>query len=150
MKLAIGADHAGFALKEKMAAWLRSRAGGHHQVVDMGPHCADRVDYPDFAAKVGYAVAKKRVSKGILLCGTGIGMSIAANKVRGVRAGVVWNEKAAGLAAEHNNVNVLCLPARMVGPKKAQSMLRTFLTTPFGGGRHAKRVKKITQLDRCS
>ncbi len=150
MKLAIGADHAGFALKEKFITWLRSSKGGRHQIMDLGPTSADRCDYPDYAARVGRAVAHKRATKGILLCGTGIGMAIAANKIRGIRAGVVWNETAARLAAEHNGVNVVCLPARLVGFQKARSLVHTFLNTPFGGGRHARRVKKITRLDQCA
>ena len=150
MRLAIGSDHAGFEMKEKLIPWLRSPEGGNHKIVDLGPASPDRCDYPDFAAKVGRAVAQKRAAKGILLCGTGIGMAIAANKIRGIRAGVVWNDKSAGLAAEHNEVNVVCLPARMIGIKKAQSMLHVFLNTRFGGGRHARRIKKITQLDQCA
>src|SRR5579872_5150212 len=114
MRLAIGSDHAGFGLKEKIIPWLRSPEGGSHQIVDLGPATPERCDYPDYAAKVSRAVAQKRASKGILMCGTGIGMAIAANKIHGVRAGVVWNQTAAALAAEHNGANVICLPARMV------------------------------------
>ena len=150
MRLAIGSDHAGFEFKEKLIPWLRSPQGGRHQIMDLGSTSEERCDYPDFAAKVGRAVAQKRVSKGILLCGTGIGMAIAANKIRGVRAGVAWNVQSARMAAEHNNVNVLCLPARLVGLKKTQSMIHTFFNTPFGGGRHARRIRKITLLDQCA
>ncbi len=148
MRLAIGSDHAGFALKNKLIVWLRSPAGGRHQVADLGPATGGRCDYPDFAAKVGHAVARKRAAKGILLCGTGIGMAIAANKIRGVRAGVIWNKKTAELASEHNDVNVVCLPARMIRLKTARVLLKTFLATRFGGGRHAARVRKIIQLER--
>src|SRR5262245_52515658 len=111
MKLAIGADHAGFKLKGKLAQWLKTKAGGHHQLVDVGTVSEDSVDYPDFARDVARAVAAKKVSKGLLFCGTGTGMAIAANKVRGVRAGVAWSPEIAALAAEHNGANVLCVPA---------------------------------------
>ena len=147
MKLAIASDHAGFALKDTLIAWLRTPEGGHHAILDLGPVSADRCDYPDFAAKVGRAVAQKRASKGILICGTGIGMAIAANKIHGVRAAVIWNEDVAGLAAEHNAANVICLPARFLHIKKAATLVHRFLITPFGGGRHAPRVKKMMKLE---
>ena len=150
MKLAIGADHAGFKLKAQLANWLRTREGGHHQILDVGTATEERCDYPDFAAAVAHAVAHRRVSKGILVCGTGIGMAIAANKIHGIRAGVVWNTEIAGLAAEHNDVNVLCIPGRFTSLRKAQEMIHIFLTTPFGGGRHKRRIKKIQALDRCA
>lgn len=148
MKLAIGADHAGVRKKDRLAAWLRTAAGGRHGVRDVGTSGTGSVDYPDFAAAVGRAVASGRASRGILLCGTGIGMAIAANKIRGVRAAVAWNPVTAALAAEHNGANVLCLPSRFVRMKQAQQMIRAFLNTPFGGGRHLRRVKKINALDR--
>jgi ribose 5-phosphate isomerase B len=149
MKLAIGSDHAGVKLKAPLVRWLRSAGGGKHRVLDVGTFTEDSCDYPDFALAVAKAVAKKRAAKGILLCGTGIGMAIAANKVRGVRAAVVWNPEVAALAAEHNGANVICLPARYATLKSAQKMIRTFLTTPFGGGRHGRRVRKITAMDKC-
>lgn len=150
MRLAIGADHAGFTLKAKLARWLTTAAGGRHQVQDLGTWSSESCDYPDYATAVGRAVAKGRVSRGILFCGTGIGMAMTANKIRGVRAAVAWNPVTAALAAEHNGANVLCLPGRFLGFKTAQRMIRTFLKTPFGGGRHARRVRKITELDRCA
>ncbi len=149
MKLAVGSDHAGIHLKMKLVPWLKSAAGGRHQVIDMGTSDLTSVDYPDFAASVAKAVKSGRVSKGILMCGTGIGMSMAANKIHGIRAAVVWNEATAALAAEHNNANVLCLPGRFLATKKAQKMIKIFLKTPFGGGRHTRRVRKINQLERC-
>ena len=149
MKLAIGSDHAGFKLKGQLVNWLRDRAGGRHQILDVGTVSEDSSDYPDFAKEVAEAVVKKRVSKGILFCGTGIGMAMAANKIPGALAAVAWNPETAALAAEHNGANILCLPARMIGQKTAQKMIKAFLTTPFGGGRHARRVKKILALDRC-
>ena len=150
MKLAIGADHAGFKLKRRLMRWLRTRAGGKHQVLDVGTVSEDSVDYPDFAREVAQAVARKRAAKGILFCGTGIGMAIAANKVHGIRAGVAWNPKVAGLAAAHNGANVLCIPGRFTSLPKAKQIVKTFLTTPFGGGRHLRRVKKIQALDKCA
>jgi ribose 5-phosphate isomerase B len=149
MKIAIGSDHAGYKLKEKLILWLRSPAGGRRQVRDMGTHSEESCDYPDFAQAVAHAVANKRVSKGILICGTGIGMSMAANKVHGIRAAVVWNPEVAGLAAEHNDANVICLPARYATPRLAEKIVKTYLSTPFGGGRHLRRVRKMMKLERC-
>ena len=150
MNIAIGADHAGYRLKDKIAVWLKTASGGKHHVQDMGTHGPDSVDYPDYAAFVAKAVARKSASKGILFCGTGIGMAIAANKIHGIRAAVIWNETTATLAAAHNEANIICLPGRMIRTKKAQAMIRAFLRTPFGGGRHARRIRKISRLDRCA
>lgn len=150
MKLVIGADHAGFTLKSKVIAWLKSAAGGRHLVRDVGTCSLDSTDYPDFAADVARVVAKGGASRGLLLCGTGIGMAIAANKIRGIRAGVAWNPLTASLAAEHNHANVLCIPARFAGFKKTQAMISAYLKTAYAPGRHLRRVKKITALDRCS
>jgi len=149
MKLAIGSDHAGFKMKAQLLNWLRSPAGGNHKLLDVGTVSEESTDYPDFAKEVAEAVTKKRVSKGILFCGTGIGMAMAANKVHGALAAVAWTPETAGLAAEHNGANILCLPARFLGLKKTQAMIKRFLTTPFGGGRHGRRVKKILALERC-
>jgi len=150
MKLAIGSDHAGYRLKGQLVRWLRTADGGKHQILDVGTASEESCDYPDFARAVAEAVAKKRAAKGILLCGTGIGMAIAANKVHGIRAAVAWNPEVAGLAAEHNGANVICIPARYAGVREAKRILKCFLTTPFGGGRHARRVRKISQMDRCA
>ena len=109
MKLYVGADHAGFALKQELVAHAKAQG---HEVVDLGPPSADRVDYPDFAVKVSQAVAAEKAARGLLVCGTGIGMSIAANKVPGIRAAVVWNVESAKLASEHNAANVLAIGAR--------------------------------------
>jgi ribose 5-phosphate isomerase B len=146
MKLAIGSDHAGFEMRHALVAWLRTPEGGKHQVLDLGCGSPESCDYPDFAAAVARAVSAKRVSRGILICGTGIGMAMAANKVAGIRAAVAWTVEVAGLAAEHNKANVLCLPARFVSLKEAESMVHQFLTTPFGGSRHQRRVRKIDAL----
>src|SRR6266487_983977 len=120
MKLAIGADHAGFKLKWQLANWLRTAAGGKHQILDVGTASEESGDYPGCAREGAKAVAGKRVSKGILICGTGIGMAIAANKTRGIRAGAVWNTKIAALASEHNDVNVLCIPGRFANLRLAK------------------------------
>jgi RpiB/LacA/LacB family sugar-phosphate isomerase len=150
MRLLIGSDHAGFRLKSALVTWLRSRAGGRHSVRDVGCSSADSCDYPDFAFPVARGVARGQASRGILLCGTGIGMAIAANKVRGVRAAVCWSPRTAVLAAEHNRANIICLPGRLLRFPRAKVILRAYLRTPYGGGRHARRVRKITRLDRCS
>ena len=149
MKLVVGADHAGYRLKTKLLPWLRSAAGGRHQVRDVGSHGPESVDYPDFAAAVARSVKSGGAARGILLCGTGIGMAMAADKFHGIRAAVTWNPQTAALAAEHNHANVLCIPARFIGLKKAQAMLRAYLSTRYAGGRHARRVEKIKQLDHC-
>src|SRR6478609_52667 len=118
MRIAIGSDHAGYRLKSRLTPWLRSAAGGRHSVQDMGTVSLESCDYPDFAESVARAVKRGAAQRGILICGTGIGMAIAANKIAGVRAAVTWNPETAALAAEHNNANVLCMPARFVGTKK--------------------------------
>jgi ribose 5-phosphate isomerase B len=149
MKLAIGADHAGFEYKWQLVNWLRTSAGGSHQILDVGTGSEESTDYPDYAREVAKAVASKRVAKGILLCGTGIGMAMAANKIDGIRAAVVWDSKVAGLSVEHNEANVICVPARCISLPKAKQIIKAFLTTRFSGGRHARRVKKIMALEKC-
>lgn len=143
MHIAIGADHAGFALKESLAAHLRA-AG--HQVLDLGTHSTDRVDYPDFGAAVGRAVADATAELGVCVCGSGIGIAIAANKVAGVRAATVHDVTSAHLAREHNDANVICLGERLIGPEVAKEALDAFLAARFEGGRHADRVAKIDAL----
>jgi ribose 5-phosphate isomerase B len=143
--VAIGADHAGVRTKDALARWLRASG---RKVIDAGTHGADSVDYPDLAARVARAVARGRAHRGVLVCGTGIGMAIAANKVRRVRAAVVWSRETARLAAEHNAANVLCLSGRLFPTARLKTFLRTWLTTPFGGGRHGRRVRKIAALER--
>lgn len=145
MKIAIGSDHGGFERKQFVVDLL-SKLG--HKVVDFGTHSPDSVDYPDYAKKVARAVSDRRVERGVLVCGTGIGMSMAANKFPKVRAAICWNPKVAGLAAEHNQANVLCLPGRFLSEKTIAEIVQVWLTTPFAGGRHQKRINKITRL--CS
>ena len=149
MKLAIGSDHAGYRLKTKLIPWLRSAAGGRHQVRDVGSYGPVSVDYPEYAAAVARLVKRGAAARGLLLCGTGIGMAMVADKFHGIRAAVTWNPQTAALAAEHNHANVLCVPARFVGTKKAQAMVQAYLRTRFAGGRHARRVREIMKLDHC-
>ena len=116
-------------------------------VVDKGTGSGASVDYPDFGAAVGRAVASGEVERGVLVCGSGIGVSIAANKIAGVRAAVCWNEETARLARQHNDANVLCIGARFIEPDLAARMIRAFVETGFEGGRHQRRVDKLTGLD---
>ena len=144
-KIAIGSDHAGFEAKE-LARREISALG--IEVVDKGTDSLESVDYPDFGAAVGRAVAGGEVERGVLICGSGIGVCIAANKIPGVRAAVCWNEETARLAREHNDANVLCVGARFIEPALAARMIRIFLETDFAGGRHQRRVDKIRELDK--
>lgn len=143
-RLAVGADHAGYELKDKLAAAL-SQSGT--EIQDFGTGGPESVDYPDFAAKVAAAVVAKQCDAGLLVCGTGLGMAIAANKVRGVRAVTCNDLYSARMCREHNDANVLCIGARVVGPDLALEIVKTFLRTPFGGGRHLGRVQKIAGLE---
>lgn len=140
MKIALAADHAGFEEKEKVKRTL-DELGIEYD--DMGTDSCDSVDYPDFAHKVGEAVARGEVDQGLLLCGSGTGMAIAANKVPGVRAAVAWNADIARLAREHNNANVLALAARFTPDEEIAKILRAWFGAHFEGGRHAARVEKI-------
>jgi ribose 5-phosphate isomerase B len=140
MRIAIGSDHAGFALKQATLTQLKD-AG--HDVKDLGPSSNDRVDYPDFAHEVAKLVANGEVDRGVLVCGSGIGMAIAANRHPGVRAvncTLVWQ---AEMCRRHNDANLLCLGERVLGPGLAASIVDTFLATDFEGGRHEARVEKI-------
>ncbi len=139
-RIAIGADHAGRGLKEIILSFLRE-AG--YSVEDMGTYGDESVDYPDYALRVAQAVATGAADLGVLICGTGIGMSIAANKVRGIRAAVATDCYMARMAREHNDANILCLGGRVVGPGLAVEIVRAFLESRFAGGRHARRVEKI-------
>ncbi len=140
MKIAIGADHAGVSCKNQIAEMLR---GSGHDVEDMGTEDETPVDYPDFAAKVARAVVEGRVERGILICGMGIGMSMAANRVKHVRAALCVDEKAAEISRRHNNANVLCLGGRVQSWNDVSRIVKIWLRTPFDGGRHARRVAKI-------
>jgi ribose 5-phosphate isomerase B len=143
--IAIGADHGGFALKESLKEFLQSMG---RQVVDCGTFGAEAVDYPDFALAVAELVAQRRVSRGILVDGAGIGSCMAANKVPGVRAAMCYDQSTAVNSREHNDANVLTLGAGMIGLGLAKQIVKTWLETPFGGGRHARRVDKIAEIER--
>jgi ribose 5-phosphate isomerase B len=143
--LVAASDHAGRALRAVAVEAARARGA---QVEDLGPFTADSVDYPDFAVRVGEALAAGRARFGLLVCGTGIGMSIAANKLPGVRAALCRTEYEARMARAHNDANVLCLGERVTGAGLAAAIVDTFLATPFEGGRHARRVEKLAALDR--
>jgi ribose 5-phosphate isomerase B len=138
----VGSDHAGFDLKERVKEWLELR---HFAVEDVGTRSPQQVDYPDYAHRVAEVVASGRVARGVVICGTGIGVSIAANRHAGVRAAVVCGEETARLAREHNDSNVLALGGRTLDPALAERILDVWLTTPFAGGRHERRVKKIDE-----
>jgi ribose 5-phosphate isomerase B len=145
MKIAIGADHAGFELKEKIKQYLVRKG---IEANDRGTHSADSVDYPDYARLVGEEVAAKRVDSGILICGTGIGMAIAANKIPGVRAAKVDSELEAQLSREHNDANVLAVGARILDEGTACRIVDSWLSASFSGGRHQRRVEKISEMEK--
>ena len=140
MTLALGSDHAGFAQKEMLRTWLGSQG---HEVRDFGTHSAESMDYPDVAHPLAAAVAAGECELGILLCGSANGVCITANKHAAVRAAIAWLPELAALARQHNNANVLCLPARYVSEEQVQEIVSTFLKINFEGGRHQQRVAKI-------
>jgi len=144
LRIALGADHAGFQVKEAIKRYLES-AG--HTVDDVGTGSEESVDYPDFAREAANRVADQQDDLGILVCGTGIGMTIAANKVAGIRAALAQDPATARLAREHNNANVLAVPGRVLTGEKAVEIVREFLAAEFAGGRHERRVNKISLLD---
>ncbi len=138
--IAIGSDHAGFDMKEVLIEEMRALG---HDVLDLGCDGSESVDYPDFGRAVAEAIAEGRAERGVVVCGTGIGISISANRIARVRAAVCHDETSARLAREHNDANVLALGARLIGPEVAKACLRVFLATEFGGGRHVARVAKL-------
>jgi ribose 5-phosphate isomerase B len=144
MKIAIGSDHRGFEVKRRIVSLLE-RLG--HEVMDMGPNSSESVDYPDYAFQVARAVSEHRVDRGILICGTSIGMCIAANKVRGVRAAPCHDSITAEMSRRHNDANVLCLSADLLGGELVDRMVKIWLDTEFEGGRHARRVDKVTRFE---
>ena len=144
MKVALGVDHAGFPYKKELETLLRALG---HSVLDMGTTSDASCDYPDFAEKVARAVASGGADRGVLVCGTGIGMSITANKIAGIRAAVVTDEKTAELSRRHNDANVFCAGARVLPVVKIAESLKVWLQTPFEGGRHANRVAKIKAIE---
>lgn len=142
MRIALGADHAGFELKQHLVARLREQG---HEVDDLGTHDRHSTDYPDWAARVARAVAAGAVERGVLVCGSGTGMAMAANRHRGVRAFATGDLVTVRLARRHNDANVLALGARRIAPPLAEELLAAFLDTPFDGGRHGGRVAKIDE-----
>ena len=145
MKVSIASDHAGFEEKELLVAYLGELG---HEAIDRGPANDDRVDYPDYAALVAADVASGEAEYGVLVCGTGIGMAIAANKVHGIRAANVTTPEFAQLAREHNNANIVTVSGRFVSDEVNRAIVKAFLETEFGGGRHAGRVDKIMALEK--
>ena len=145
MKIAVAADHAGFALKEQLRRRLAQEG---HEVVDFGATSAESCDYPDFAQPAARDVAQGRSDRGILVCSTGIGMAIAANKIAGVRAAPAQSEDEVRMTREHNDANVLTLGAKYLDEERAIELIHVFLNTEFAGGRHARRVAKIARLER--
>lgn len=143
--IALGADHAGWKLKEALKAWLIESA---HQIVDFGTHSPEPVDYPDYASQVAEAVASGKVDRGVLICGTGIGMAMVANKVPGVRAALCADLFSARMSREHNDANVLTLAGRLMDRELALEILETWLRTPFSGERHARRLGKLAEIER--
>ncbi|WP_448535923.1 ribose 5-phosphate isomerase B [Pseudothermotoga sp.] len=143
MRIALGCDHAGFRLKEAIKAYLASK---EFKVIDEGTYSEDAVDYPDLAKKVVHDIKENRADFGILICGTGIGMSISANRVKGIRAALCLFPEMAKLARTHNDANVLVLPGRFLGVELAQWIVDAFLSSKFEGGRHCRRIEKIERM----
>jgi ribose 5-phosphate isomerase B len=138
--IAIGSDHAGFELKVELVKWLNQQ---HIQVMDMGVYENKSVDYPDYAHPVAKAVEEKESSFGILLCGTANGVCMTANKHQGIRAAICWAPEVAKLVREHNDANIICIPARFINPDMTKSLVEIFMQTAFEGGRHERRVSKM-------
>jgi ribose 5-phosphate isomerase B len=145
MKIAIGSDHAGFEDKERVKKQLKELG---FEYEDVGTNSAESVDYPIYAQKVADKVASGEAQQGLLICGSGNGMQIAANKIRGVRAALAWNEETARLARQHNDANVLSVPARMISAEEVSKVVKSYLEAKFEGGRHARRVEEISELEK--
>jgi ribose 5-phosphate isomerase B len=144
MKIAIASDHRGFELKEALADFLKAKG---HEVIDFGTHSDESCDYPDYVYPAAKAVQVKNCERAILICYTGIGSSIAANKVKGIRAALTYNAKAAKLSRQHNNSNILVLPAYLLKTKEAQRIVSIWLKTEFEGSRHSRRINKINEIE---
>jgi ribose 5-phosphate isomerase B len=144
MKIAIGSDHRGFEVKKRLVGLLQKQG---HEVLDLGTDNVESCDYPDYAFKVAREVGEARCDRGILLCGTGLGMCIAANKVKNVRAAPCHDRITAEMSRRHNDANVLCLSSHLLGDELIEHMVRIWLETPFEGGRHARRVEKIVRYE---
>jgi ribose 5-phosphate isomerase B len=146
MKIAFGCDHAGFDIKEKLISYIKSIG---NEVIDCGTDSSTSCDYPDFALKVAQNIVSKKADKGILICGTGIGMSIAANKIKGIRAAVCWSKETATLISQHNNANIMCAGARFASVEDICSWIKIFIETKFEE-RHLKRINKISLIEQQS
>jgi RpiB/LacA/LacB family sugar-phosphate isomerase len=145
MKVAVAGDHAGYPLKEEIVASLEKSG---HEELDLGTHSTESVDYPDFAQALGEAIQTGRAERGILICGSGVGASVAANKMRGVRAGLCHDIYSAHQGVEHDNINVLCLGARVIGSAVSDELVRAFLAARFTGEeRHMRRLRKVERLE---
>lgn len=144
MKIAVGNDHRGYVVKQRLVKLL---AESGHDVIDVGANGPETADYPDYALKVGESVGSGERDRGILICGTGIGMCIAANKVHGVRAAQCHDRVTAEMSRRHNDANVLCLSADLLGEEAVDQLVRIWLATEFEGGRHARRVEKIMKIE---
>lgn len=142
--IAIASDHGGFELKQQVVDYLKKNG---YEVKDFGTFTCDSVDYPDYAQMVGESIVNGECEKGIIICGTGIGISIAANKIPGIRAALCTDSYMARMSREHNNANVLALGGRVVGPELAFDIIKTWLGTEFAGGRHQRRIDKISQIE---
>jgi len=146
MKVALAADHAGFELKEKMEAYLKEEG---FEVMDLGTHSEEPVDYPDFALAIGEALRKGRADRGVLICGSGVGACVAANKIKGIRAGLCHDTYSAHQGVEHDDINVLCLGARVIGEELTKELVTAFLAAKFTGEeRHVRRLAKIQAIER--
>jgi RpiB/LacA/LacB family sugar-phosphate isomerase len=146
MRIAVGADHAGFSLKQDLVTYLKTLK---HDVLDLGTNSADPVDYPDYAEAVGKAITEGRAERGLLVCGSGVGASVAANKIPGVRAGLCHDTYSAHQGVEHDDMNVLVLGARVIGPALARELAHHFLAAKFTGAeRHRRRLEKIARLEK--
>jgi len=144
MKIAVASDHRGFNIKDRI---LSQVAELHHEARDFGPSTSDICDYPDFGAKAAQAVSDGEVDRAILICGSGIGMCIVANKFKGVRAALCHDDLSAEMSRRHNDANVMCLSADLLGERLASLMIELWLSTPFEGGRHARRIAKIAEYE---
>lgn len=144
MRVVIGSDHAGFQLKEELKSWL---AGEGHEVIDVGTHSDERVDYPEYGEQVARTVMSGDADRGVAVCGSGQGICMAANKVHGIRAGIIRDTQDAEMTRRHNDANVACFGERVTDPAEAIAALRVFLETGFEGGRHADRVLQLDQID---
>ena len=143
MKIVIASDHAAVGLKDELAGWLAQQG---HEVTDLGTNGVDSVDYPDYGYKIAQRIASGEAERGIALCGSGIGISMAVNRIPAARCALVSEPVSAALAREHNDANVLAMGARLIGPDMARSCIEAFLATPFGGNRHVRRVEKLTNV----